>query len=300
MEKRTSIRLLLTLWCTLMVASCGTLNKVIPMGSVTPPMTPEERVEADKITSARWESKPIGKGIVWKQYHFTDLFASKQYVNVLEIDTHNRLLRTDLIFTQPGFIKTSEVGAKNKAAAAINGSFFNTKTGGSVVYIKKQGKVIHAGDKEMNTYRQNGAVALGPNGVSIVPMPQGGWQVSLLPTLLSGGPLLMQGGRVLDQVQEPFNTNRHPRTAIGKTRDGKVIAVVVDGRNAQSQGVSIAELTLLMRALGCVDALNLDGGGSSTMWVEGYGIVNHPSDNKKFDHAGERAVANVLTFSYHK
>jgi exopolysaccharide biosynthesis protein len=52
-----------------------------------------------------------------------------------------------------------------------------------------------------------------------------------------------------------------------------------------------------MKWLSCVDALNLDGGGSSTMVIRGQpnnGVVNYPSDNKKFDHEGEREVANAL------
>ncbi|MFN3382800.1 MAG: phosphodiester glycosidase family protein, partial [Runella zeae] len=62
----------------------------------------------------------------------------------------------------------------------------------------------------------------------------------------------------------------------------------------QSFGVNLPELTFLARQLGCRDALNLDGGGSTTMWIADQGVVNYPSDNKKFDHEGERAVSNVL------
>ena len=57
------------------------------------------------------------------------------------------------------------------------------------------------------------------------------------------------------------------------------------------------ELAQLLWALDCVDALNLDGGGSTTMWLESGGVVNFPCDNRRFDHAGERTVANaVLVF----
>ena len=52
-----------------------------------------------------------------------------------------------------------------------------------------------------------------------------------------------------------------------------------------------------MQALGAVDAMNFDGGGSSTAWINTHGIVNYPSDNKKFDHEGERGVATVITFT---
>lgn len=58
--------------------------------------------------------------------------------------------------------------------------------------------------------------------------------------------------------------------------------------------MTIDELALLMKDLNCVNALNLDGGGSTTMWIKGKGVVNHPSDNGKFDHEGARAVANAI------
>ena len=105
----------------------------------------------------------------------------------------------------------------------------------------------------------------------------------------------MLDGKELTQLEVAFNTARHPRTAVGITADNKMIVVVVDGRSSQSQGLTIPQLSQLMAALGCTQALNLDGGGSSTAWVRGEGVVNFPSDNGKFDHEGERGVATVFT-----
>jgi exopolysaccharide biosynthesis protein len=69
-----------------------------------------------------------------------------------------------------------------------------------------------------------------------------------------------------------------PRTAIGVQSDGKLLLVVVDGRQARySLGLSMVGLARLMKRLGAVDALNLDGGGASTMVVNG-DVVNRPSD----------------------
>jgi exopolysaccharide biosynthesis protein len=94
-----------------------------------------------------------------------------------------------------------------------------------------------------------------------------------------------------------FVTQRHNRTAIGIRDDGTVLLVTIDGRTRQSEGLSLPDLTRLMRYLGCRDALNLDGGGSTTMYVEGHpndGIVNHPSDNGRYDSGGERGVSNCI------
>ena len=83
----------------------------------------------------------------------------------------------------------------------------------------------------------------------------------------------------------PASVVRHPRTNIGVTADGKVLMVVVDGRRTASHGMTLAEMGQLMRSLGAVDAINLDGGGSSVIvrHVRGKGltVANKPSDGKQ-------------------
>lgn len=94
-----------------------------------------------------------------------------------------------------------------------------------------------------------------------------------------------------------FNRLRHPRTCLGIKPNGRVILLTVDGRNENSAGMSLFELTKLMRWLGCNSAINFDGGGSTTLWVNGMpdgGVINYPTDNKKWDHEGQRKVANVV------
>ena len=86
-----------------------------------------------------------------------------------------------------------------------------------------------------------------------------------------------------------FVETRHPRTLIGTRPDGSVWLVTVDGRQPQlSAGMTLAELQSFSVRLGLNQALNLDGGGSTTMWVQGQ-IVNSPSDA-----AGPRKVSDAL------
>lgn len=70
---------------------------------------------------------------------------------------------------------------------------------------------------------------------------------------------------------------------------------MIDGRfKKQADGASIYETAYICHMLGMTDAINLDGGGSATLWTEKTGVINHPSDNKKFDHEGERVIPNLI------
>lgn len=111
---------------------------------------------------------------------------------------------------------------------------------------------------------------------------------------VGGEPMVLKGGEPWtgDGTQgtastSSFSTTRHPRTAAGITRNGSIILVVVDGRQVTSRGASLKELAQVMSNLGCTDAVNLDGGGSSTMIVRGL-VVNSPSDGQ------QRLVASGL------
>jgi exopolysaccharide biosynthesis protein len=108
---------------------------------------------------------------------------------------------------------------------------------------------------------------------------------------------------ILNQIHEKldydnsFNKTRHPRTAVAITKNKRILFITVDGRNSNSAGMSLFELTKMMGWLNADDAINLDGGGSTTLWINNYkenGVVNFPTDNKNWDHEGQRKVANVV------
>ena len=102
---------------------------------------------------------------------------------------------------------------------------------------------------------------------------------------VGGDPILL-----LDGAQTPICVScaRQPRTAIGVTATGRILLVVIDGRQPRwSRGATLGELRSILRDLGAVDALNLDGGGSSEMVVKGE-VVNRPSDGR------ERRITNAV------
>ena len=115
---------------------------------------------------------------------------------------------------------------------------------------------------------------------------------------VGGRPVLVRNGAIaarLDTVgRTGFSTSRHPRTAAGVTRDGRVLLVTVDGRQAPySDGMTLQETAELMLSLGAREAVNLDGGGSTAMVVAtadtAFAVVNRPSDR-----GGERAVGDAV------
>jgi hypothetical protein len=110
--------------------------------------------------------------------------------------------------------------------------------------------------------------------------------------VVCGGPRLLAAGHVVasgEGFARSFLNRRHPRTALGRAPDGTVVLLVADGRSPlHSLGMTTTELALELRRWGASDAINLDGGGSSTMVVRGR-VVNLPSDE-----TGERAVGDAL------
>ena len=128
--------------------------------------------------------------------------------------------------------------------------------------------------------------------------------VALAPGLdvINGGPRLLRRGHVditadaegFDHPADPgfyyaFGLRRNPRTLAGVRHDGRLLLVAVDGRApGYSAGLDFEEEALVMRALGAADAVNLDGGGSTTMTVRG-NVVTRPSDA-----TGERPIADAI------
>ena len=133
------------------------------------------------------------------------------------------------------------------------------------------------------------------NHLPILPVVDTSWlaRPENFDDVLVTGPVLMANGQLMIQ-DELANDKRHPRTCVCTTRNGNLILITVDGRNEQAEGMTLFELAQFTQAMKCRDAINLDGGGSTTMWILDRGIINHPSDNKKFDALGERKVANAI------
>lgn len=118
-------------------------------------------------------------------------------------------------------------------------------------------------------------------------------------TAVGGGPVLLQAGeiRITNEEEKRFTGkalyDKHPRTAMGYTQDGKLIILMIEGRNKNTSGATLTQEAQIFKDLGCWEALNLDGGGSSCMLVNGKETI------KVSDAAGQRPVPAVFIIKNH-
>jgi exopolysaccharide biosynthesis protein len=118
-------------------------------------------------------------------------------------------------------------------------------------------------------------------------------QMEDLEDAVAGVPQLINDGQIditwqEEKTSKSFVETGHPRTAVAKLKDGKFLMITVDGRSESSGGIGLPDLAQLILELGATDAMNLDGGGSTTMYLDGK-VVNQPSDKE-----GERKVSDAI------
>jgi exopolysaccharide biosynthesis protein len=191
---------------------------------------------------------------------------------------------SEIVLFTPRFHRTTLTPPGGTEIAIEEGRISEIRDGAGSTEIPPNGVVLSIGSEripELSPHMKKGAVAsVETKLLPLLPDPEGDWERAEF--VLSGGPLLLWKGRRLEvpekeSISEVFFLARHPRTAVGARADGTLLFVTVDGRQPTvSVGMSIPELTDLMLELGCVSAINLDGGGSTTMVIGGQ-VVNKPS-----------------------
>ena len=255
------------------------------------------------FVNGNWQTDTLD-GMILRQCRFEgqQLFASNQQIFVLEIpDTAHYTLA---FAHETRRTKTSEMARTHGAVAAVNGSFFDMDKHFTICYLRidsvNLGENTPGKDTVNRKYYQYGTLCLSGDSVLILKTDSSRhWEETLpYPDIMTAGPLLIWHD-TLQYLRDDrtFVTNRHNRTAVGIREDGTVLLVVADGRFKAAAGLSLPELQQILRWLGCRDALNLDGGGSTTLFlnIDDYqGVINCPSDNGRFDHEGERGVSNAV------
>lgn len=177
----------------------------------------------------------------------------------------------------------SQFARARGAEIAVNGDFFSFGT------FKPSGLAMSDGKVWPGTSHNGFEGYIGFNGQRAAVVDPGAGRPEWVKNAVSSRPVVLQNGKVVTHYPSHVHQAREPRTAIGVSRDGRMlILATVDGRSSASRGMTPAELGKLLKANGAWDALSMDAGGSATMYVRGKGVVNRPSDGN------ERRVANAL------
>lgn len=197
---------------------------------------------------------------------------------VARVDLRNAKLRVVASEAGDRGLTVSEFARKRHAIVAVNADYFNEQfwpiglaAGSCGVWTKGQ-----------KVGRKQGLVGLGKRRAEIQQntMTKKRWMSGAV----SGWPLLNKGCAPLATLpgSDHFTRAPHPRTAVGLSKNGKTMYIVVaDGRGEGVPGLTLPELAAFMDELGACVAMNLDGGGSSAMWLDGTregAIVNRVSD----------------------
>ena len=260
-------------------------------------------------TAPRVELK-LPKGAKGYRVERVNVFNSYQTISVICYSP--KRLASSVV--QPEKLTRLSVSAKeNGALFGVNAGYWDVRIDKPSTFLKLNGEQISV-TADFEKERVDGLVCIGKKNIVIDGCKAGeeGAYVAKYENILASGPVLIDENKSVDHEAytsgmvdtaggKPVGafytyTQRHPRTAIGTDKKGNVYLVVVDGRSkGNAEGVTITELTKICAWLGMTDAINLDGGGSSTMWTAEEGIVNYPCRNKKFDHGGERRVSSIIS-----
>ncbi len=246
--------------------------------------------------NATWKEIPLQKNA--KAYYAQmEIFNSTQSISIVKYRT--RRFKTEIAQLEKGESSTvSEFGRNFGTTFALNGSYFNMKTFHPVTFTYTDGEV-HGRTSAKELSRSNGVLAIKGRKIEIMPCDTSSYMeiARTHESVLASGPVLVDDSKVVkyDIRNDGFYDKRHPRTFIGYSK-GFTYLVVIDGRfDGNGEGTTIEETAYIAYLLGLEDAINLDGGGSSTLWTDRTGVLNHPSDNKKFDHLGERKIPNFIS-----
>jgi len=238
--------------------------------------------------AADWQS--ISPGVDYQEFRENDYD-----IYVTRIDLNNDDLRVVVSRETEKGLKVSDYAKKNHAIAAINGDYFDDHFTPVGLTIGPCGKWSTPKDLP-----REGVLTIAQAQAQIrkrIELPSDGGDG--IDAAISGWPAIVASCRALTPTQLPgsdsFTRSPHPRTAIGISADGRTLYfVVADGRRVGVPGLTLAQLgSFIAERLQACSAINLDGGGSSAMWVSDR-VVNRPSDGV------ERPVGDHIAVVFRK
>ncbi|MBO4761423.1 MAG: phosphodiester glycosidase family protein [Bacteroidales bacterium] len=270
-----------------------------------------------------WTVETIAEGINYYTYSgIEEISGAAQQIFVIEQDLSNPRYALRFVY-YPERIPTSEAFWRNDAVVAMNAGY---EAQSIVIKVNERLYSCMPYNNIINTpvpnWKSEGAVYTdGKQGVRIsfdgkdmsIAEQREFYANSTEPNILTSAPMLVDdfdpvGTRFVDpslsleeleklDYEDPIRHQgvRHPRTAVAKTADNHLILIAVDGRrDGIGEGMSAREFTeFIVKWFNPQYALNMDGGGSTTLCVRGQGdpethVVNYPTNNHKYDHDGQR------------
>ena len=283
------------------------LSSTLTPEEQTPGMTREERlltmaVEQGENDTSEFETVTEEEA----DYYYSDENITVSIRSLREFESD--IYVADVRLSSPEYLKTALAGnsygknikattmdtaEENNAILAINGDYYGARETGYVV----RGGILY---RSLKTEGSDALAILADGSFLIADEDEvscselidaGAWEV------FSFGPGLVTNGEICVGEDDEIGHYQHnnPRTAIGQIDTLHYVFVVVDGRTSESYGLTLYELARVMEELGCREAYNLDGGGSSCMIFIGEEI-NHPTaDGKEFK---ERKVTDIVYIGY--
>lgn len=222
--------------------------------------------------------------LIWKLTN-----ESSQIINTIAYDT--KIYKTDIVYSEKRKTLTSFAN-NSEILIAINGGYFdfdaNTNYSGGVTKLRINNQDIVSINLINDTTYTNGVFIIKENGRVCI-LNSLNPKVLLYPTFLYSGPLLLYNYKIQKFENTKWNNAKNPRSVICTTKKSNIIKfIVVDGRYQGADGMTIPELAQYLYTIGCKNAINLDGGGSSALYIKEFGIVNN---------SVKRSISNAIIIS---
>ena len=264
----------------------------------------------------KWKKTQVREDLVWYKYQgYETVTRTSQIINVLELNLDSDKLELEFQYYPDKTTLSSAISLTDGAIAGTNASFGTPhtfiRTGGTTWCDISQADPSDSG----NWVKHEAAVWMDGTAMGCINCegdPFGAidtYKNAPYPNLFSSEPLLIENHEYVQWVgKESFMTKkRHPRTAVAMTDSGTLLLITVDGRWFElAGGMTIVELRdFIQLNFGPKWAVNMDGGGSTTMFVSGYGrdgIVNYPcnengaSSGEYVEYLGSFSLRNLPTF----
>lgn len=252
---------------------------------------------------ASWSERAVADGVIWRRRRWVHPQLGAQLEHVLLVDLGAPGVSLEAV-PAAGCQTVGALGAAVGAVAGVNGGYFDTSGGCAPVSLLR-----HQGALVATNAKSRGAFGVGAGAAQVAQVPAGDdWPE--VDEAHGGGPVVVALGAALsgnaqwatEGISDPGFIGPNPRTFAGVHADGRAVLGTVDGRRDTAKGMSLDQLAAHAASddVGCVDAVNLDGGGSTTLWIAGHllsGVANYPSDGPADEnalHEGSRGTSGGL------